>query len=303
MFKINPCNLCARYCDVDRTSRRGYCRIDSGLYISTICIHKGEEPVLSGDKGVCNVFFDHCNLQCQYCQNYQISNNVSSLEKDSMSLQDCYEKIAKILDTGCNMLGLVSPTPYLHHIDLLVDMLRKNRYEPTIIYNTNAYDNVDTLRNLDGIVDVYLPDYKYGSYELAQQLSQADDYPDMALDAINEMVRQKCKDLILNDEGMAVKGVIVRHLVLPGHIDNSFSALTNIATEVSADIHISLMAQYYPTYNAEKFPELSRKVTNEEYEQVKQFMYSMGMTNGWVQSLDSTEVFKPDFDKKEEVFG
>lgn len=299
MFDINTCSLCARRCSVDRYKKTGFCRIDDKLYVSAICIHKGEEPVLTGENGVCNVFFDHCNLQCLYCQNYQISNNETCVKNDEISLQSCYDKIAEILDNGCNMLGLVSPTPYLNHIEKLVDMLHRNNYYPTVIYNTNGYDNVEIIRNLDDIVDVYLPDYKYGSYELAKDLSRAEDYPDVALEAIKEMVRQKGVELKLNDYGLATKGVIIRHLVLPGYMENSKSALLNLSTEISSDVVVSLMSQYYPTYNSNTYPDLSRKISEEEYEEVTQFMYSLGMTNGWTQSYDSSDIFKPDFNDSE----
>lgn len=299
MFDINTCRLCARRCSVDRYKKTGFCRIDDKLYVSAICIHKGEEPVLTGENGVCNVFFDHCNLQCLYCQNYQISNNETCVKNDEISLQSCYDKIAEILDNGCNMLGLVSPTPYLNHIEKLVDMLHRNNYYPTVIYNTNGYDNVEIIRNLDDIVDVYLPDYKYGSYELAKDLSRAEDYPDVALEAIKEMVRQKGVELKLNDYGLATKGVIIRHLVLPGYMENSKSALLNLSTEISSDVVVSLMSQYYPTYNSNTYPDLSRKISEEEYEEVTQFMYSLGMTNGWTQSYDSSDIFKPDFNDSE----
>lgn len=299
MFDINTCRLCARRCSVDRYKKTGFCRIDDKLYVSAICIHKGEEPVLTGENGVCNVFFDHCNLQCLYCQNYQISNNETCVKNDEISLQSCYDKIAEILDNGCNMLGLVSPTPYLNHIEKLVDMLHRNNYYPTVIYNTNGYDNVEIIRNLDDIVDVYLPDYKYGSYELAKDLSRAEDYPDVALEAIKEMVRQKGVELKLNDNGLATKGVIIRHLVLPGYMENSKSALLNLSTEISSDVVVSLMSQYYPTYNSNTYPDLSRKISEEEYEEVTQFMYSLGMTNGWTQSYDSSDIFKPDFNDSE----
>ena len=301
MIDITNCNMCARHCGIDRTQKKGFCRIDDNLYISTICIHKGEEPVLTGEKGVCNVFFDHCTLQCEYCQNYQISCNLYDMGKDRMSLEECYIQIARILDTGCNMLGFVSPTPYAHIIENLAEMLAKNSYHPIIIYNTNGYDSVETIRSMKDIVDVYLPDYKYGSYELAKDLSKAENYPDAALDAIKEMVRQKGTALKLDENGLATSGVIVRHLVLPGQVENSKSALLNLATEISTDIPISLMSQYYPTYHADKYPDMSRKITSEEYAEVAHFMFSLGFDNGWTQEPESSECYKPDF-TEEKVF-
>ena len=298
-ISTTSCNLCARRCNIDRTKQLGFCRIDDNLYVSTICLHYGEEPVISGKDGICNVFFNHCNLQCEYCQNYQISNNKSSLNSAKISLQQCYEQIISFLDNGCNMLGLVSPTPYSYYIYALADMLAKNNYHPTIVYNTNSYDTVETIRSMKDIVDVYLPDYKYGSYELAKILSKAEDYPDAALQSIKEMVKQKGTKLILDENGMAKSGVIIRHLILPGHLENSKSALLNIANEISTNLYISLMLQYYPVYHAKLYPDLDRKVTMDEYKEVSDFMFSLGFDNGWTQEPESSECYKPDFEQND----
>ena len=265
------------------------------MYVSAIVLHKGEEPALGGNKGICNIFFNHCNLQCEYCQNFQISCNSSPLQHNKMSVQECHDKVVEILNDGCNVVGLVSPTPYVEQIIELVDMLHQHGHHPTIVYNTNSYDTVETIRKVHDIVDIYLPDYKYGSYDMAGQLSKADDYPDKALDAIKEMVRQKGTGLSFDDTGLAHSGVIVRHLVLPGRIENSKSALLNIAMEISNKLHISLMTQYYPTYHAGMYEDMDRKVTQKEYEEVVDFMYSLGFEHGWLQDPESSDFYKPDF--------
>ncbi len=298
MFK---CNLCNRYCNVDRSINIGYCRIDDKLYISSIFLHKGEEPIIGGENGVCNIFFDHCNLQCKFCQNYQISNNMTNIKQNVITIEQTYDKIAKILDEGCNTIGLVSPTPYIPQILELIELLHKNNRYPYLVYNTNGYDTVETIKNLDGIIDIYLPDYKYGSYELAKTLSGAKDYPDKALDAISEMYKQKGHNLDIDKNGVLKSGLIIRHLVLPCFTENSKSAFINIFNEISNKVFVSLMSQYNPQFNFSKINELDNKVTAEEYNDVVNFVYSLGFENGWIQDFESTDYYNPNF-TEEEVF-
>jgi putative pyruvate formate lyase activating enzyme len=272
------------------------------MYISTICVHKGEEPVISGEKGICNVFFNHCNLQCDYCQNYQISDNKGDLHQFSIDLESAYSQIAKILDSGIKSLGFVSPTPYISKIHELVNLLHSRKYFPTIVYNTNAYENPQTILDLESIVDVYLPDYKYANEEIAKKYSHINNYPETALAAIKEMYRQKGSDLILDETGLAKQGLIIRHLVLPSNIENSKSVLLNIALEISSKVHISLMSQYYPIYKSYKHPEINRKLSEEEYNSVIDFMDDLGLNSGWVQELESSENYLPNFEN-EKAFG
>ncbi|MCK9302257.1 MAG: radical SAM protein [Bacteroidales bacterium] len=289
------CNNCYRKCNVDRTLKTGFCKIDDKIYVSAICIHKGEEPVIVGKSGICNVFFDHCNLQCIYCQNYQISCNNVDISNNLISADKCVEKIKQLLDSGTKMLGLVSPTPYVDNIYEIVNKLNSDNYFPRIVYNTNAYDTVEIIKKLKDIVDIYLPDYKYGSYDLCKSLSNAPDYPDTALEAIKEMYKQKGRKIILDEDNLAVSGLIIRHLVLPGHVENSKSALFNIAFEISNKVNISLMSQYYPVYKSFEYPELSRKLTAEEYNEVLDYMSELGLENGWIQEVESSDCYKPDF--------
>ena len=296
------CTLCAHNCNINRNNNLGFCKIDSGIYISTICIHKGEEPVIGGENGICNVFFNHCNLQCDYCQNHQISSNSGDLQSFRLDLESVYSQIAAILDSGINTLGLVSPTPYISHIYELINLLHSRKYYPTVVYNTNAYENVQSIIDLESIVDVYLPDYKYANEEMAKKYSHIDNYPETALAAIKEMHKQKGSELILDEKGIAKQGLIIRHLVLPSQIENSKSVLMNIALEISSKVHISLMSQYCPIYKSDIHPEINRKLNPEEYDEVIDFMDIMGLNNGWVQELESAEHYLPDFDIKD-VFG
>lgn len=289
------CELCYHRCGVSRDGRLGVCRVDRGLYVAGVYRHGGEEPVLGGDGTVCNVFFAHCNMQCVYCQNYQISDSKTLLSQWERTVADVGIAVIRILDKGCDTLGLVSPTPYVGHAVRLIEFLHDRGYRPTVVYNTNGYDTVEALRRVGRYVDVYLPDYKYGSYELAYSLSGVRNYPDAALESIREMLRQRGGAVAYDAEGKLRSGVIVRHMVLPGHVENSRAALINLATECgSSNILLSVMAQYNPAHRSFEYPELNRRLRVEEYEEVLAFADELGFS-GWAQALTSAATYNPDF--------
>ena len=295
---LKHCTLCPRDCGIDRTKGdKGYCGLDDKIYISSICIHKGEEPPVSGSKGICNVFFSHCNLQCVYCQNFQISDNTVSAQSTAMSLNEAVGKIIAILDKGIPALGFVSPTHQIPQMLSIIEELHKRSYKPIIVYNSNGYDKVETLKELEGIVDVYLPDFKYCDSVLSKELSDAPDYPATALKAIKEMYRQKGSLLITNDSGYAESGLIIRHLILPGLAQNSIRLLGTITKEVSPEVHISLMSQYFPPKTLSP-SYLNYKITEEEYRLVTDEMERLGLYNGWLQEYDSQNNYRPDFNKE-----
>ena len=214
--ELEDCALCPRECHANRLKERtGYCKSGSTFDIGSICRHMGEEPVISGTKGICNVFFTHCNIQCSYCQNYQISRNNKKVAGKEMELKEVVSAISNILDEGINLLGFVSPSHYIPQMKAIINALHEQGKHPVIVYNSNAYDKVETLKSMEGLVDVYLPDFKYSDKELSTEYSDAPDYPEIALKAIKEMVRQKGTSLRLNDEGQAESGVIIRHLATP----------------------------------------------------------------------------------------
>ena len=294
---MEKCYLCGHRCGVRRSVQRGVCRIDDGLYVASVYRHKGEEPVLGGDGSVCNVFFAHCNMQCLYCQNYQISDNTAALAPWRTTVPDLSERVKHLLDAGCDTLGLVSPTPYVESAIALVERLHEDGYFPTVVYNTNGYDTVDALRSVEQYVDIYLPDYKYGSYGLAKHLSGVGDYPDVALEAIGEMLRQKGGGVECDGAGIARRGVIVRHMVLPGFVENSRAALINLSVEFGYDITLSLMAQYNPAHRGARLAPLDRRVSAEEYDAVLSLASELGFTHGWTQELVSALTYNPDFTK------
>jgi putative pyruvate formate lyase activating enzyme len=297
---LSHCNLCPRNCGADRISGDlGFCKSGAEFNISSICVHKGEEPVISGKKGICNIFFSHCNLQCIYCQNHEISNNSIKLLDNNVGFDELIENICEVLDKTENIVGFVSPS---HNIPQMLAIVRGMHFvgkHPVVVYNTNGYDKPETLRMLEGIVDIYLPDFKYMDSTIASDYSGASDYPEVAAKALKEMYRQKGSNLIINDEGIAESGIIVRHLVLPGLSDHSIEVLRYIAEEISPNLHISLMSQYYPTSNVIAHPILKRTLTNREYHKVVDTFYELGFYRGWVQDLESNSKFRPDFQRKE----
>ena len=294
------CSICPRDCNVDRSSTTsGYCNSSKGFDIASICIHKGEEPVIGGDVGICNVFFSGCNLQCIFCQNKQISSNSDGTFRSSITLEEVIEKICNCLDQGCHAVGFVSPSHMIPQMLRIINALHKIGRKPVIVYNTNAYDKVEVLKQLEGLIDVYLPDLKYSQSNLATELSDAPDYVDVANRAIREMFRQKGTPLHLDESGRAISGLIIRHLVLPGYIENSKGVLRYISENLSPRIHISLMSQYYPMDSVARHPDLNRVLRKDEYDEIVHEMEYLGMENGWVQELESSRVYLPDFKLKQ----
>jgi len=293
---LASCCICPRNCFADRLHGEvGVCGSNAGLNISSICIHKGEEPVISGNNGICNIFFSHCNLSCIYCQNYQISCNKRHVKKREMILEEVVASVTEMLDNGCHAVGFVSPSHCIPQVKVIIEELRLRNYHPVFVYNTNGYDKVDELILLEDYIDIYLPDYKYSDNNLARKFSKVADYHKVALNAIKEMYRQKGSTLVMNEKGYAEKGLIIRHLVLPGFTQNSIGVLRDIA-DISTSLAVSLMAQYWPTPAVLNHPELGRTLSKEEYDIVNAELETLGFYKGWVQELDSNNHYRPDFE-------
>jgi putative pyruvate formate lyase activating enzyme len=294
---ITACENCPRACGVNRSEGRlGYCRLGEEEAVASVCTHRGEEPVISGSNGICNIFFGHCNLQCRYCQNHQISDNKQP--PPNQRLTAVVAQIENILQEGVKGVGFVSPSHCLPTMARIMHTLNSHGHKPIYVYNSNGYDKVDNLRALADNIDVYLPDLKYLDDRLAQEFSDVENYTATAREALKEMYRQKGADLVLDDDGLAVSGLIIRHLVLPGNIENSKAVLRFIARELSPDIHISLMSQYHPTEAVKDHPDLSRVLRVEEYDEVLDEFDRLGLHQGWQQQLESSDHYKPDFDKE-----
>jgi putative pyruvate formate lyase activating enzyme len=297
---LSHCTLCPRNCGANRINGElGFCKCGADFNISSVCAHKGEEPAISGQKGICNIFFSQCNLQCIYCQNHEISDNSIFNPKDKIEFEELIERICITLERTENIVGFVSPSHYVPQMLAIVRGIHKAGKDPIFVYNTNGYDKPETLRMLESIIDVYLPDFKYIDSAIASEYSQSPDYPKVASLALKEMYRQKGASLIINDDGIAELGIIVRHLVLPGSIDQSSKILRFIAEEISPNLHISLMSQYYPTASVPNHPVLNRSLTYDEYNTVLEVFHELGFYRGWLQDLESHSVFRPDFLKKE----
>ncbi|MCB9013945.1 MAG: 4Fe-4S cluster-binding domain-containing protein [Bacteroidales bacterium] len=295
--EFDSCTICPRNCRAKRNAgKHGYCSSGPGFEIASITLHKGEEPVIGGENGICNVFFYHCNLQCVYCQNFLISCKNSHLKPKIKTLDTIVDEIIAILDKGAESLGFVSPSHMVLQMKAIIDAVNKKGYKPIVVYNTNAYDKVETLRDLENYVDVYLPDFKYMDSSLSLQYSDSEDYPEVAGKAIQEMYRQKGNVLRLNERGIAENGIVIRHLILPGKPENSKEILRYIAREISPRMNVSLMSQYYPIEGKVLFPPLNRKITIYEYKEITKEMELLGMENGWLQEIESPENYLPDFD-------
>lgn len=262
--------------------------------IARVGLHHFEEPCLSGEKGSGTIFFSGCNLRCLFCQNYEISHGGKGLEVSESELVDC---MLYLQDIGAHNINLVTPSNYTN---LLQSTLEKAKpiVKLPIVWNSSGYETVANLKKMDGLVDVYLPDFKYSDDDLAWEYSHAKGYREVALAALEEMRRQQPNDVFDND-GMMQKGVIVRHLVLPGQIENTVDALRDTAS-VDKSLYVSLMGQYFPTDNVKNHPTLSRRLTANEYDEAIDAFFSAGLYNGFSQDLDSaTEEYVPDFDLQE----
>jgi len=278
------CAVCPRRCGVDRNrGERGYCRAAAEPEVFRFAPHHGEEPVLSGTEGSGTIFFTHCNMKCVYCQNYFFS---QLDEGEPVSVEGLRRIMLELEGAGCHNINLVSPTHYAPQAALAIEGARRHGLTVPIVYNTGGYDSVEMLRMLEGVIDIYLPDMRYGSDGAAKAYSDAPDYVERNREAVVEMHRQ-VGDLVVDGKGIAKRGLIVRLLVLPGRLSGTKDTLRFIANEVSRGTSISIMSQYYPTYKACGHKELARAVTKAEYRDVVGEATALGLDNGWVQEVPS----------------
>ena len=283
---IEKCNICPHRCNVNRKlGQIGRCKATDKVKIALYSTHNFEEPCISGKKGSGTVFFSNCNLNCIYCQNYEIS-------QEGRGKEITIEELAKIFliqqEKGMENINLVTPTSYAPQIIEAISIARNHGLKIPIVYNTNSYENIETLKMLDGYIDIYLPDLKYSENELGKKFSNVSNYFEIATKAIKEMIRQVGIPK-LNENGVIKKGVIVRHLVLPNHIENSKKVLKWLKENLPDDMYISVMAQYFPTYKAKDNKELNRKLTKEEWGVIEDYIDELGFLNGYVQELGEHE--------------
>ena len=258
-------------------------------------LHRGEEPPISGTRGSGTIFFAGCNLRCVFCQNHQISQEFQPSQTKTLTTEALADEMLRLADAGAHNINLVSPSHVVFQAaDAIVAAKAKGLAIP-IVYNSNGYDSVDALRQVRGLVDIYLPDIKYLSNDLAQRYSAADDYADIIPGVLGEMLDQ-VGHLELDDNGIARRGLLVRHLVLPGCVDNSRQCLALLA-ELSPATHVSIMSQYSPQYRAAQHPEINRPLTTREYDEVTDYALELGLENAFIQELDSRDRYLPDFDR------
>ncbi len=301
--RLASCDICPRKCGVNRLEgERGFCHSAYPPAVSSATAHHGEEPVLSGNRGSGTIFFGNCNMQCVFCQNYQISQDPETQRTNEI---DCHSLAEKMLylqeELGCHNINLVSPTHFVPQIIRAVLEAVPMGLRLPLVYNTGSYDSLETIQTLDGIISIYLPDLKYSSDKWSKVLSKAPDYVKHSRAAIKEMYRQ-VGNLVTDENGIAVRGVIVRHLILPNRLAGSEDSLRWLAEEVSPEVTVSIMSQYYPTLNARQHKVLSRGVSPGEYAAVVKMADEFGLENGWIQDMASKKYYLPDFSNEDAPF-
>lgn len=284
--QLIECNVCPHKCKVNRLEgKSGRCKCNDKIKIALVSTHMYEEPCISGTNGSGTIFFSNCNLSCKFCQNYEISQLGKGYE---ITIEELASIMIKQQEAGVHNINLVTPTMYAYQIIEAIKIARKNGLNIPIIYNSNGYENVETIKDLKGYIDVYLPDLKYYSNEIAVKYSKAPNYFEIASKAILEMISQVGEPKF-NEDGMIKKGVMIRHLVLPNHIQNSKNVLKWIKENIPEEIYIDVMAQYFPTYKAKEDDLINRKLTKREYKEIENYFYLLDFKNGYMQELGEHE--------------
>jgi putative pyruvate formate lyase activating enzyme len=293
--RLSACDICPRQCGVNRLEGElGFCHSGHRPIVASFCAHHGEEPALSGSRGSGTVFFGNCNMRCVYCQNYQISQDYKAQRHNEIETSVLARRFLYLQELGCHNINLVSPSHFVPQIVKAALEAVPLGLKLPLVYNTSSYDSLKTLKELDGIIDIYLADIRYASNEFGRKYSRAKNYVGNARAAIIEMYRQ-VGDLIVDGDGTARRGLIVRHLILPNHIAGSRESLRWLVSGVSPRVAVSLMSQYFPAHRARRFPLLARTISAEEYDEVAKLVDELGIENGWLQALSSSRNYLPDF--------
>jgi putative pyruvate formate lyase activating enzyme len=285
LSRLNACDLCPQECRVDRTSGMiGECGTTDQLMIASSNLHHGEEPPLSGYRGSGTIFFSGCSLSCIYCQNYPIS---QQLVGSSISIDGLAENMLELQNRGAHNINLVTPDHFFGHIVKAIGLAIGAGLDLPIVCNSSGYQKLETIRLMEGIIDIYLVDMRYSNNEIARNCSRADRYKEVNREAVKEMFRQ-VGNLVLKPDKTATKGVLIRHLVLPENQSGSTEVFRFLAEEISPDIYVSLMSQYFPAHRAVDHPNLGRKITRTEFDKAVEMFYNAGLTNGYIQEMRST---------------
>ncbi|OPX45646.1 radical SAM superfamily protein [Ruminiclostridium hungatei] len=287
------CNSCPRNCNKNRKVETGYCGVTEQPKVARAFLHMWEEPCISGTRGSGTIFFSGCNLKCVYCQNFSISQKNFGREITEGRLEEIVEEL---VHKGAHNINLVNPSHYVHAIARVLRALKaEGKLTVPVVYNSNGYESIEALKAIEGLIDIYLPDMKYSTCETSLKYSKAKDYPHVSQKAVLEMYRQVGSP-VLDDSGIIHKGLVIRHLILPGHTKESISVLNWISESLPKSVYVSLMSQYTPFYDAEKYPEINRPITRKEYQRVVEQLYKLGLEEGYVQERQSADTqYIPDF--------
>ena len=284
--QLEKCEICPHKCGINRNNNQiGRCKSKDTVKIALFSTHDFEEPCISGKNGSGTVFFSNCNMNCVFCQNYEISQLGKGRE---ITIEELANIFLKQQEKDVENINLVTPTSYAYQIMEAIKIARNKGLRLPIVYNTNGYENVETIRALEGFVDIYLPDLKYFENDLALKYSKVDNYFEIATEAIKEMIKQVGVPRF-DENDMIEKGVLIRHLVLPNHVENSKKVLLWIKENLPNEIYVSIMAQYFPTYKAKEDEKINRKLTPEEWNIIEDFVQEVGIENGFIQELGEHE--------------
>lgn len=292
MYRYNNCKICPRECGIDRTKYKGVCGATDKVKVALVSTHNFEEPCISGIDGSGTIFFSNCNLRCVYCQNYEIS-------RDGFGKEITVERLAQIMleqeSRGVNNINLVTPTMYVDSIIEAIKIAKSQGLSIPIVYNSSGYEKRETIEKLKGYIDIYLPDFKYATDRLAKRYSGIDNYVINAKESIATMIMQVGKP-VFNDKGILTSGVVIRHMILPNNVLNTKLVLKYIADNFKDKALVSVMAQYFPTGEVDKYPEINRKITKEELEEVEDYLEELNIENGYIQELgEHEEEYVPNF--------
>lgn len=286
------CKICPHKCGINRYKQVGFCKAGQNVKIALVSIHKFEEPCISGTNGSGTIFFSNCNLKCKYCQNYEISSLGYGKEYTNLELA---EIMLRQQEKGVHNINLVTPTIYTKNIIEAIKIAKEKGLKIPIIYNCGGYESVDTIKSLEGYIDVYLPDFKYYFDDIAYEYSNVKNYYENALNSIIEMKRQ-VKNPVFDSDGIIKSGLIIRHMILPNNIKNTKMVLKTISDKLGNDTYISIMAQYFPAYKANETPKINRKINKKELKAVEKYIEDFGFVNGYIQKIGKNEeCYVPNF--------
>ncbi len=301
--RLGACDICPHVCGVNRLNNEtGFCHSGRLPVVSSVCAHHGEEPVISGRRGSGTIFFGNCNMRCVYCQNHQISQDWRGQRSQTVDSHQLAESMLYLQDElDCHNINLVSPSHFVPQIMRALLTAVPAGLRLPLVYNTASYDSVASLSDLDGVVGIYLADLRYASEKWGRKYSRVSGYVAKSRAAIREMQRQ-VGDLQVDSYGVAWKGLIIRHLILPNGLAGSRESLAWLVAEVSPEITVSVMSQYYPAHRARQTPLLSRQISIPEYTAVLEILDGLGIENGWVQDMDAPKNYLPDFNRQGHPF-